>query len=295
MTQLAYLPARGIIRLAGPDTQSLLQGIVTNDVTKIVPDRAIYAALLTPQGKFLFDFFLAQAGDALLMDAEAARLADLERRLKMYRLRAQVEIAPLDDDWAVAAVFGDGATSALDLADEAGAARAFGQGAAFVDPRRAELGARIVAPKAEIDALVTETALSVTDAAAYDRHRLAVGVPDSSRDYEVEKTLALEANLDLLNGVDFHKGCYVGQELTARTHFRGKVRYRLYPVRVEGPVPEPGTPVTADEKKVGEMRSAGDGVGLAFLRGENIEEGKPLAAGETTVTPLPLAGAESDG
>jgi len=110
----------------------------------------------------------------------------------------------------------------------------------------------------------------------------------------VEKTLALEGNLDLLNGVDFHKGCYVGQELTARTHFRGKVRYRLYPVRIEGETPEPGTPVTAGDKKVGEMRSASDGVGLASLRGETVEAGATLAAGDATVTPLPMSEPASD-
>src|SRR5204862_1896273 len=198
------------------------------------------------------------------LECEAARLADLKRRLSIYRLRAKVAIDELPD-LAVAAVFGDGVCGALDLPEQPGAARPFAGGVALVDPRLAALGARVILPREEMRATLSTLGLVEADCAAYDRHRLVLGIPDGSRDLVIEKSILLESGFDELNGVDWQKGCYIGQELTARTKYRGLIKKRLFPVRIDGPAP-PGTEVALGGKDAGEMRSSRDGVGLALLR-----------------------------
>ena len=278
--------------LSGADARAFLQNLVSNDLDRLTAERAIYAALLTPQGKYLFDFFILEAGDALLLESEAGRLAELAKRLTMYRLRAKVEIAP-EAALAVHAAFGDGASEALGLAAEPGAARAFAGGTAFVDPRLAAAGVRVVAPAADARAALAEAGFGAADAAAYDRHRLALALPDSSRDLEVERTVLLEANFEELHGVDFHKGCFVGQEVTARTKYRGLVKKRLVRVDVDGPLPAPDTPIRLGDKDAGQVRSGSDGLALAMLRLEALDAaragGAPLVAGEARLIPVRAA------
>jgi hypothetical protein len=280
-----FLDDRGILAVSGPDRRPFLQGLVSNDVDKVCPAAARYAAYLTAQGKYLHDFMMVEAGESIWLDAEAARLGDLKRRLSMYRLRAK---ASLDErpDLCVAAVFGADAPAALGLSREPGAARPLGSGAVFVDPRLASLGARAILPREEARALLTDAGLVEAEFDRYDRLRLSLGVPDGSRDLVLEKSILLEAGFDELNGVDWQKGCYIGQELTARTKYRGLVKKRLMPVRIEGPTPPPGTVVTTDGREIGEMRSSRDGLGLALLRLEPVREGKRLVAGEATLVPV---------
>jgi folate-binding protein YgfZ len=284
-SNFVLLDGRGILAVSGQDRRIFLQGLVSNDVEKVAPDRAVYAALLTAQGKYLHDFIMAAAGEGIWLDAEAARLADLKRRLSMYRLRAKVAIDDLPD-LAVAAVFGEGAREALGLPEQAGAARPFREGLAFVDPRLAALGARVILPGDKVRAALEGAGLAETDFAGYDRHRLALGIPDGSRDLVLEKSILLESGFDELNGVDWQKGCYVGQELTARTKYRGLIKKRLFPVRIDGPAPAPGAIVERDGKEAGEMRSIGNGLGLALLRLDAVAAGQPLSAGGTTLTPI---------
>src|SRR5438552_3209519 len=279
------LDDRGILAVSGPDRGGFLQGLVSNDVDKIAADRAVYAAFLTAQGKYLHDFIMAAAGEAIWLDCEAARLADLKRRLSVYRLRAKVAIDELPD-LAVAAVFGDGACGALALPEQPGAARPFGGGAVLVDPRLAALGARVILPRSEIRETLTAAGIVEADCAAYDRHRLALGVPDGSRDLVIEKSILLESGFDELNGVDWAKGCYIGQELTARTKYRGLIKKRLFPVRIDGPAPPPGTILSLDGKEAGEMRSSRDTIGLAFLRLDAITENRSLSAEGATLAAL---------
>ncbi|MSP83515.1 MAG: folate-binding protein [Alphaproteobacteria bacterium] len=280
------LAQRGVLRISGEDARPFLQGLISNDVQRVAPGRAIYAALLTPQGKYLFDFLVAQAGDDLLLDVEAARAADLLRRLSLYRLRSKVVIADAGSSSRVFALLGDGVAERLGLAAE-GSARALADGVTFIDPRLARLGARALLPSAA--ALVALGFVAGTPA-DYDRHRLALGVPDGSRDILVDKSFLLESNVEELHGVDFDKGCYVGQELTARTKFRGVVRKRLFRVDVDGPLPDPGTPILLGDKEAGIMRSGADGVGLALLRLEIVDQasvsGEPLTAGASRLKPV---------
>ena len=240
MRHLAHLPDRAVLEVSGDDRVSFLQGLVSNDVAQAQPGRAVWAALLTPQGKWLADFFILSDGARLLLDCERAQAEDLQRRLTRFRLRAKVAVAPAP--LRVHAAWG--------LAPEVG-------GIVAPDGRTADAGWRVL----------SEGALPVNaDMEDWDLHRLALGLPDGSRDMEAEKSTLLEAGFDEFGGVSWTKGCYMGQELTARTKYRGLLKRRLAPVRVEGALPAPGTPVTKDGVEVGTMRSGRGTLGLALLR-----------------------------
>lgn len=280
------LEARGLLAVSGADAGAFLQNLISNDMGRVSPDRTIYGTLLTPQGKFLHDFFVAAhpARDgAYLLDTEAGRLDDLERRLGMYRLRADVALERAPPDWAVFAAFGDGAAPALGLGPEAGATAARADGVAFVDPRLAALGVRAAGAASATARSLEASGFARTGSGAYDELRLSLGVPDGSRDILVEKSFPLECNLDDLNAIDYDKGCYVGQELTARTHHRATIRKRLFPVTADRTLPGIGAKITLDGKEVGEMRSSAGRGGLALLRIESLksarERGLPLMAG----------------
>ena len=277
----ALLDGRGVLEVAGPDRVAFLQGLVSNDVTKVGKDRAVFAALLTAQGKYLHDFFIVALGDALYLDCEGARLADLKKRLTLYKLRSKVTIEDASGRYLVAAAWGNGVLARLRL-DAAGAAKSFAGGLAYADPRLDTLGARFLIPRGN-ESEIAALGFARADASAYDRHRLALGVPDGSRDLEVEKSILLENGFEELNGVDFSKGCYMGQELTARTKYRALIRKRLLPVTVEGPLPAPGTAITAAGEEVGELRSGADGMALAMLKLDALDA--KLSAGGTKLIP----------
>lgn len=289
MTEHTYvaLEDRGVLAIAGDDARTFLQGLISNDINKVSATRAIHAALLTPQGKYLHDFFITEApGGGLLMDCERARLEDLAKRLKLYKLRAKATIEDQSEQWRVAALPGGAGTASL--GSDAGTAQVKDGGVLYTDPRLAALGARAILPTEDAEATLNGLGLSAGNRAAYDILRLSLGVPDGSRDLIVDKSILLESGFDELNGIDWKKGCYMGQELTARTKYRGLVRKRLLPVEIEGDLPETGTPVTLDGKEVGEVRSTvtdgSGGRGLAMIRLEHLEAG-PFEAAGARVTP----------
>ncbi len=278
MLRCTLLEARGVVRLGGGDMRTFIQGLISNDITLLTPDHALYAALLTPQGKYLFDFLLLDRGDSILLDVERQRLAALIQRLTMYRLRADVTLSDVSEDHAVLAVFDRSAIPPGAIADPA----------ALVDPRLPELGLRLVLPRDRVAGFIAAHGLQQVDQAEYDRLRLTLGVPDGSRDLVVDRSLLLESGFEELHGVSFTKGCFVGQELTARTKHRGLVKKRLLPVRVDGPLPASGTPVTRGGKDAGEMRSGAGNLGLALLRLDQLAATEePLLAGEAVLTPAP--------
>jgi hypothetical protein len=289
MAGLTYtiLQRRGVLEIRGGDARTFLQGLISNDVTKVSEARALYSALLTPQGRFLHEFFVAALGDALLLDCEAERLDDLKRRLMLYKLRSKVEIAEARDRFLVAALMGEGAPAKLGVSQEPGAAKPFGGGAVFVDPRLLEAGCRAILPRAGGEDAIKSLGFTRAQPEDYERMRLALGLPDGSRDLEPEKAILLENGFDELHGIDWDKGCYMGQELTARTRYRGLVRKRLMPVGIEGPAPAPGTPVMLGNKEAGEMRTSLGNLGLAMIRLEALDEagGAALTAGEAKLTP----------
>ncbi|MBL8670249.1 MAG: folate-binding protein YgfZ [Alphaproteobacteria bacterium] len=279
---------RGVLRIAGLDRVGFLQGLVSNDASKATVSRAIWAALLTPQGKYLHDFFLVESDGSLLLEGERDRLPDLLRRLKLYKLRSRVDLTDASEELAVALAWGDGATTELGLPRERGAAAPVDGAVAFVDPRLSALGARVLGPAGLLSASIAGRGLVPGTADEWDTLRVTNGVPDGSRDMEVEKAILLENGFDELGGCDWQKGCYVGQELTARTKYRGLVKKRLLPVAIEGPVPPPGTVVKLGEQEAGEMRSAAGNRGLALLRLEMLPQalaGVPFTAGAALLRP----------
>lgn len=250
----AYAPLLGrtLLALTGTDAAGFLDPLVSNDVTRVVAGQAVYAALLSPQGKFLHDFLItAHPVGGLLLDVDAARCADLARRLTLYRLRAKVGIDVLPG-WSGYAAWGAGPPPA-------GPAGSI----VFADPRLPALGWRLWLPPG------SPVPATLLPDDAYDRHRIALGVPDGARDIEIDKGLLLENHFEALNGVDFSKGCYVGQELTARTKYRGLVKKQLYRVAAVDsvtPLPVAGTVITLAGAEVGRLGSSAGAAGLALLR-----------------------------
>ncbi len=246
MLKLAHLPARAVLSIEGPDRVSFLQGLVSNDVALAVPGRAVWAALLTPQGKYLADFFLYSEGETLQLECEAAQAAMLATKLSRFRLRAKVTVA--ETTLKVASCWDGTPPEWPGLI-------------AAPDPRLPEAGWR----------LVGETLPDAnSDEGDYDTHRLLLGLPDGTRDSEPDRTVLLEAGFDELNGISWSKGCFMGQELTARTRYRGLLKRRLVPVSGDGALPPPGTPLMAEGREIGTMRSSREGNGLAVLRLEHL-------------------------
>jgi len=257
MTKLAHLPQRGVIEVTGVDRVDFLNGLVSNDVAKAAPGRAVWAALLTPQGKYLSDFFIFATDEALLLDVLAADIPALMPKLRRFKLRSSVGLADVSAQYGVYAAWGGEPPEAWLSAP---------------DPRLPEAGWRLMSP-----APLAANA-SPEDYAA---HRIALGLPDGPPDLEPDKTLLLEAGFDELGGVAWDKGCYMGQELTARTKYRGLVKRRLVPVALSAPA-APGTPVLAEGAEVGSLRSQADGLALAMLRVD--APGKPLTVNNDLLT-----------
>ena len=274
--QYSLVPHRSVIAVGGADRVEFLQGLISNDTTKVTDGRAIWAALLTPQGRFTNDMFVvAGPDDTLLLETERERVPALAKKLSMYKLRSKVTVEDRTASLEVAVAFGKGAAEALPIAGAI----------AFIDPRLPELGIRVIAPVGTAANLLSARGFALAPADTYDSLRLELGVPDGSRDLTVDKALLLESGFDELNGVDWKKGCYMGQELTARTKYRGLVKKRLFPVRVEGAMPAPGSPIHLDGQEVGEMRSGIGNRALAMLRLDAAQGTGTLRADGAQIVP----------
>lgn len=270
----AILASRALVAVQGADTRDFLQGLISNDIRKVCATCTIYAALLSPQGKYLFDFIIAPWGEGVVLDVAASRADDFIKRLTMYRLRAQVTIERLHGH-VVAARWGQG------RGGEAGVC-ALNEGIlSFTDPRATSLGTRLIGPR---EAVTAECAGTIADERAYDAHRLALAIPEGSCDMVVDRSLLLEFGFEPLHGVDFTKGCYVGQEVTARSKHRAQLRKVLHKVCADVPaLPPAGTEIICDGKVAGEMRSSAGGVGLAVLSFDAVASGMPLLCGDVTL------------
>ena len=252
----AQLTDRGAVSVAGPDAEKLLQGLVTNDPPSAI-GTAAFAGLLSPQGKILFDFFIVRIADGFLLDVARDKAADLVKRLTLYRLRSNVQIADRSAGVAVAAAWGEQGTSSPGEASSVVAR--------YADPRLPAMGQRVIqSSNAEPD----------RSAAAYHAHRIALGVPEGGRDYVFGDTFPHEALFDQLHGVSFEKGCYVGQEIVSRMQHRGTARKRIVQVTAETDLPQPGTDVLAGEVVIGTLGSVNDRAGLALVRLDRAAEFK---------------------
>lgn len=290
MTKASLLPNRGVLKISGKDRAAFLQGLITNDVDKITPQQGIYAALLSPQGKFQYDLFIvafqdASGQDIWLMDCDRDRADLLLKRLSLYKLRSEVFIENVSDQFAVSALFGPQALTLLDLPSQLGGTKPIEGGCFFVDPRLIDLGVRIILLADKTNRLFESRDITMTSFEDYELHRLKLGVPDGNQDVLVDRGILLECGFDELNALDWNKGCYMGQELTARTRYRGLVRKRLIPVRIQGETPTFQSPILQESLEVGEMRSAQKDWGIAMIRLEALRKPLPFSCGNATVTP----------
>jgi folate-binding protein YgfZ len=269
----AFLSDRGIVKVFGEDARNFLGGLITTDVERIEPGIGRFGALLTPQGKIVVDFLITEApsgqGGGFLLDCPRALAQMLADKLRFYKLRAKVTVENLSDGLGVIAAWDGEAAVRPDLA--------------FADPRQPSLGLRIFAAEQLVPKTAELIGANIVDASAYEAHRIACGVPRGGLDFIYGDAFPHETNMDRLHGVDFDKGCYVGQEVVSRMQHRGTARTRIVRIALDGPSPEAGATILAGDKTVGTMGSTAGGFGLALVRidrvADALEAGLALSAG----------------
>ncbi|QOZ32490.1 folate-binding protein YgfZ [Bradyrhizobium sp. CCBAU 53421] len=269
----AFLPDRGVIKVSGEDARNFLNGLITTDVEQLTPGQARFGALLTPQGKIIVDFLITEIpaghGGGFLIDAPRALTKGLADKLGFYKLRAKVVVENLSDSLGVLAAWDGEPATIPDLA--------------FADPRNAALGWRILIPDDLKQKLTELIGADLIDSSVYEAHRIATGVPRGGLDFMYGDAFPHETNMDRLNGVDFDKGCYVGQEVVSRMQHRGTARTRTVKIILDGPAPETGATIQAGDKQVGTMGSTAGEKGLALVRidrvADALDAGLPLTAG----------------
>jgi len=278
----ALLPERGVVKVVGEDARKFLNGLLTADITKVTPQHAAYAALLTPQGKIMVDMIIAEApsqdGGGFFLDCPRALCPSLVERLNFYKLRAKVICEDLSEVLGVMAVW-----------DGAGESE---YGLCYADPRLPGLGMRCMLPPHLASDAAADLAAMLTDADDYEAHRITLGAPRGGLDFYYNDAFPHEADMDQLNGIDFDKGCYVGQEVVSRVEHRGTARKRVVPVAFEDFAAEAGVVVKAGDTDIGLMGTSvrGGGRGLAMLRldrvGDALAAGTPLMSGGMMLRPV---------
>lgn len=273
---LAILSCRDVFLVNGPEAGDFLQGLISNDLGLLDQGNAIHAALLSPQGKLLYEFFVSRNADnGFYIDCSRLHKPELIKRLQFYRLRAKVNIAEPDPALSVAALWGktiDHLPAHLSVEKT------------YPDPRLPEMGYRSLISRKKIDQLMEQA-----DEDGYHRHRIALGVPDGSVDIATQNLFPHEANFDQLNGISFQKGCFIGQEVIARTEHRGLTRKRIVPVTTEGAVPVPGSDITLEGRVIGTLLSHSGNQALALIHlektGKALAQDRPVMAGEARLIP----------
>jgi tRNA-modifying protein YgfZ len=267
----ALLPDRGVVKVAGDGARNFLHGLVTADILKLTPGTARFCALLTPQGKIIADFIVTEAPAAQSGGGDGSFFLDIPRvlgaalvgKLNLYKLRAKVLVEDLSATLGVLAAW-DGENTTPTRSSEFGLS--------YADPRLPALGMRVMLPPHLAAAATTELGARLVEADDYEAHRIALGVPSGGADFAYGDAFPHETDMDQLGGIDFEKGCYVGQEVVSRMQHRGTARTRAIPVRYDGAAPEAGAPVTAGDRAVGIMGSASGGHGVALLRLDRVDE-----------------------
>jgi tRNA-modifying protein YgfZ len=276
----ALLPDRGVVKVVGDNARQFLNGLLTCDMGRVTPEHAAFAALLTPQGKIIVDGIAAEApqedGGGFFVDCPRALAPTLVGKLNFYKLRAKLVIEDLSETLGVLAVWdGSGSTQ---------------YGLQYADPRLPALGDRVMIPPHLANEAAADLGAEIVDAKHYEAHRIALGIPRGGLDFTYGEAFPHETDMDQLSGIDFEKGCYVGQEVVSRMEHRGRARTRIVPVAYDGFAPEVGAPITAGDKSVGTLGSTVTGRGLAMLRLDRVEDalasGVPLVAGDVTLSPV---------
>jgi len=286
--QAALLPDRGVVKVVGDDARRFLNGLVTNDMANVTPGKPRFAALLTPQGKIIVDFIIAEApaedGGGFFLDCPRALALTLVEKLNFYKLRAKVICEDLSEVLGVMAIWDGTADSEYGLS--------------YPDPRLPVLGSRVILPPHLAAEAAADLSATLVNADTYEVHRIAVAVPRGGLDFVYGDTFPHEADMDQLGGVDFDKGCYVGQEVVSRVEHRARARSRVVPIVYEEFAPSSGLPVMAGGKQVGTLGSTAKGRGLALLRLDRVEDaltaGMPLQAGGIAIRAVKPAWAKFD-
>jgi tRNA-modifying protein YgfZ len=278
--QAALLPDRGVVKVGGDDARKFLNGLLTADIGKVTPAQAAYAALLTPQGKIMVDMIVVEAtaedGGGFFLDCPRALAKALTDRLTFYKLRARVLVEDLSEALGVLAAWdGSGETE---------------YGLCYADPRLPTLGLRCMLPPHLAAEAAADLGATLTEAKSYEAHRIALGAPRGGLDFNYNDAFPHEADMDQLNGIDFEKGCYVGQEVVSRVEHRGTARKRVVPVTYDDYAPEAGVAVKVGDTEVGVMGSSAQGRGLAMLHlgrvGEALGAGQPILSGGIALHPV---------
>jgi folate-binding protein YgfZ len=284
----ALLPERGVVKVAGEDARKFLNGLLTADIAKVAPGRAAFAALLTPQGKIMVDMIVAEApaedGGGFFLDCPRALAPTLAERLNFYKLRAKVMVEDLSPVLGVLAAWDGSADTEYGLC--------------YADPRLPALGLRCMLPPHLAAEAAADLGATLVEAKEYEAHRIALGAPRGGFDFHYNDAFPHEADMDQLNGIDFDKGCYVGQEVVSRVEHRGTARKRVLPVRYDEFAPEAGVVVKVGDVEVGTMGSSAQGRGLAMLHlgriGDALAAGRPIISGGITLHPVKPAWARFD-
>lgn len=270
--RIAVLERRGVVAVGGADAEKFLNDLVTADISRAGPGQAVFAALLTPQGKILFDFIVLRDSDRFLFDLPRAHVADFVKRIGFYRLRAKVTVEDVSAETQVIAIWGPEGVRHID-------------GMAAPDPRLAALGWRMIVPADQPPVMQGFAAAGEAD---YDAHRIPLGIPEGGVDFAFGDAFPHDTDMDQLAGVDFGKGCYIGQEVVSRMEHRGTARRRFVIASADGSLPAPGTEVTAGGKALGSLGSSAGDIALALIRldraKEAIDAGTPILAGATTLS-----------
>jgi folate-binding protein YgfZ len=275
--QAALLPDRGVVKVVGDDARRFLNGLVTSDMDKVAPGKPRFTALLTPQGKIIVDFIVVEAqasdGGGFFLDCPRALAGTLVEKLNFYKLRAKVVCEDLSDALGVMAVWGGTPDSEYGLS--------------YPDPRLPKLGSRVMLPPHLAGEAASDLDAKLADTEAYEAHRIALGIPRGGLDFAYGDTFSHEADMDQLNGVDFDKGCYVGQEVVSRVEHRASARSRVVPIAYDEFAPSSGLPIMAGDRQVGTLGSTAKGHGLALVRLDRVEDalaaGTQLQAGGITI------------
>jgi tRNA-modifying protein YgfZ len=276
----AFLPDRGVVKVAGEDAQRFLHGLVSTDILNLAPGHGRFGALLSPQGKIIADFIVAAApahyGGGYFLDVSRLQVKPLLDKLNLYKLRSRVTAEDLSEVLGVLAAWDGAGTMSFGLT--------------YADPRLPALGLRAMLPPHRATEAAAALGASLVDAAEYEAHRIALGIPHGGVDFSYGDAFPHETDMDQLGGVDFEKGCYVGQEVVSRMEHRGIARTRAVSVRYDGAAPALGAAVMAGDRNVGTMGSASGGNGLALLRldrlADALSRGEELAAGGIAIRPL---------
>ena len=263
----ALLPDRGVVKVVGDDARKFLNGLLTTDIDTVSPGNGRFAALLTPQGKIVTDCIVAEAdpddGGGFFIDCPRAMAAAFATKLNFYKLRAKVMVEDLSDTLGVLAVWAGAGTTEYGLC--------------YADPRLPALGMRVMIPPHLAQQAADDLGATLVDVSDYEAHRIALGVPRGGSDFVYGDAFPHEADMDQLAGVDFEKGCFVGQEVVSRMQHRGTARTRIVSAEYDGAAPEAGVPVMAGEKTLGTFGSAANGRGIALVRIDRVADA--LAAG----------------